>query len=153
MSYQYTECGLSYVYLNNGYRIDDSEWGKVVAIEHVADLHRTIGKGIIDSPNPLSGSEFKFLRAELGMSQKYLSILGGYSDNQIVKQWEKQERGIPLILDTILRTLYRERIINHGGSTNISALLEKLSDHEQAKFHQRRVEFSEEDGIWQAQAA
>ncbi len=86
------------------------------------------------------------------MSQKRLAVLAGYSVGQMVIQWEKEDRELPRTVDGIVRTPYREKMINHGGSTNTSALLEKLSGHEQAKFHQRRVEFSEEDGIWQAQA-
>lgn len=149
MSYQYTECGLDNIYLKNGYSIEGTEWGEAVIVESVEDLHRAIGKDIVDSSDSLTGQELRFLRVELNMSQKSLGALAGYKDGQMVAKWEKGEREMPRAVDVVVRTLYVEKVFNQGGS-NISALLDKLSDHDQEQFHQRRIEFSEEDGVWHA---
>ncbi len=149
MSYQYTECGLGNVYLKNGYRIDQTEWGEAVVIDHVEDLHCAIGRDIVNSPDGLTGPELRFLRVELNMSQKSLGALAGYKDGQMVAKWEKGEREMPRAVDVVVRALYVEKVIKQSSS-NISALLDKLSDHDQEQFHQRRVEFSEQDGVWHA---
>lgn len=68
--YHYTECGLDYVYLLNGYTERITPYGKAVSITAVEQLHKIIGEAIISSPEPLSGAEIRFLRHELDWSQK-----------------------------------------------------------------------------------
>ena len=71
MSYHYLESGLPYVWLEDGYTIEEDEvYGKLVSIEDVQGLHDAIGRFIIDERRTLIGAEFRFLRTELEWSQK-----------------------------------------------------------------------------------
>lgn len=151
MAYQYTECGLDYVWLQNGYvQEEDAEWGVVVGIEHQEALHKMIGYDVINAPEALNGAELRYLRVELGLSQKALGSCLGYADGQMVANWEKGVGTIPRSVDVVVRALYRERILNNdnGISANISGTLDMLKDNDQAAFHERRLELLEMDGQW-----
>ena len=63
--YHYTGCGLPNVYLKNGYEIVKTPYGKGVTIRDMDGLHLAIGATIVNSPEPLIGHEFRFLRTEL----------------------------------------------------------------------------------------
>jgi len=107
--YHYTDSGLSYVYLTNGFStevVDDEEF---VGIDNVHDLHRLIGKNIIAQLRPITSDEFRFIRIELNISQKALGKLLGV-DSQTVARWEKAQTVIPRTTDVALRALYVESI-------------------------------------------
>ena len=66
--YHYAECGLSNVWLLNGYRQHAIPYGDAVVVEHVENLHRAIALTLVHRKPHLSGAEFRFLRKELGLS-------------------------------------------------------------------------------------
>jgi len=88
--YQYAQCGLDNIWLNNGFEIVETPYGSSVKIDNVDQLHRTIGEYLTVKPGPLSGKEFRFLRLELDMSQKRIGELMG-KEAQTVALWEKSE--------------------------------------------------------------
>ena len=51
--YHYTECGLDYVYLVNGYTWHQTPYGRGVSIEDADGLHDAIALGVIISPHAL----------------------------------------------------------------------------------------------------
>ena len=71
--YRYTEGGLTNVWLSNGFREEDTPYGKGVSIEDVEGLHRVIGMKLVKERAQLTGAEFRFLRKELGLSQAKLA--------------------------------------------------------------------------------
>lgn len=73
MAYQYTMCGLDYVYLQNGFRIRETAYGNGVSIERADSLDRTIAAIVITSHVRLRGQEVRFLRAQMQMSQTELA--------------------------------------------------------------------------------
>ncbi len=74
MSYHYTECGLDNVWLENGYEVETHKnYGDLVCISNPRGLHDAIGRLLVRLPRTLFGSEFRFLRTELDMSQRILA--------------------------------------------------------------------------------
>jgi DNA-binding transcriptional regulator YiaG len=101
----YTASGLDYVYLTNGYTVeDDPDYGHLVSIDAVDDLHRAIGMHIIRQPRELTGPEFRFLRKQMGFRQKDLAPRFGV-DVQTVANYEKG-RTIPATSGRLMRVLF-----------------------------------------------
>ena len=115
MGYHYTESGLDYVYLENGYTIHDTPYGKGVSIQDSEHLHKMLGDWVVDLPCPLNGAELRFLRIEMDMSQRALAGILGTTE-QAVRRWEKsRSKEIPGSSDRLLRALYKEYA--HGKSS------------------------------------
>jgi putative transcriptional regulator len=127
--YHYTECGLSNIFLVNGYKFIETPRGKSVSISDVDGLHKAIGFWLVSSKKDLSGDEIRFLRHELLMSQNTLSRLLGVSE-QAIRRWENGKIKIPKPSESLLRLLYREHIHDHDGQ--ISSVLKKIADLEEA---------------------
>src|SRR5690606_6111594 len=67
----YTASGLDYVYLLNGFHVEeDSDYGRIVTIEAPDDLHRAIGMRVVGQERDLKGQEFRFLRKQMGLRQQ-----------------------------------------------------------------------------------
>src|ERR1700733_12566799 len=124
--YHYTESGLDTVYLLNGYEIVKSSKGTGVKIQDLDGLHVAIGRTIIENKKKLSGSEFRFLRTELLMSQAALAQLLHVKELTIAR-WEKGQTKIPVTADATIRLLYGEHI---GGNRGITDILRSIADLE-----------------------
>ncbi|MCW7551078.1 helix-turn-helix domain-containing protein [Endozoicomonas gorgoniicola] len=127
MNYHYTECGLSYIYLEDGYEVENIDGDTYVGIEDVDGLHRVIAKNVTEKKSTLEGQEIRFLRVEMGMSQKHLAEILGV-DTQTVARWEKDQTVIPRTSDAVLRTLYLESV---DTSSNVSFFLRLLAENEE----------------------
>jgi DNA-binding transcriptional regulator YiaG len=104
-SLHYTVSGLDYVYLTNGFTVDDDpDYGRIVTIEDERDLHRAIGLYIITRPRNLTGAEFKFLRKQMGFKQKSLAGDLGVNE-QTVANYEKG-RSIPARSEFLMRLTF-----------------------------------------------
>jgi len=103
--YHYTECGLKNVWLTNGYQVCEFDGEKAVSITDAEQLHEVIGRTLA-AKSTLSAAEIRFLRKELGLSQKRLADLLG-STEQTVSLWERRGR-IPKGYDRLIRLLYLE---------------------------------------------
>ncbi|MSP81182.1 MAG: helix-turn-helix domain-containing protein [Rhodospirillales bacterium] len=128
--YHYTDCGLRNVWLANGFRRQKTPYGPGVAIEGLPALHRAIGLWLAGKPRPLTGSEVRFLRKELDLSQKALAAIVGQSE-QTVSLWERRGR-IPQTADRFVRALYRETAEGNAHIRDIVArlALKDADDHE-----------------------
>ncbi|WP_422134103.1 helix-turn-helix domain-containing protein [Endozoicomonas sp. ALD040] len=129
MNYHYTECGLSYIYLADGYDIETIDGETYVGVEDVHGLHRIIAKYITEKKTPLLGEEVRFLRIECGMSQKNMAEILGVN-SQTVARWEKDQIAIPRTSDAVLRSIYLETI---NTSSKISFFLNLLAQSEEAQ--------------------
>jgi hypothetical protein len=69
MAYHYKESGLDNVFLENGFKIHKTKYGKGVSIENTEELHRVLGTWLIRLPKPLIGAELRFLRLEMELTQ------------------------------------------------------------------------------------
>ena len=85
--YHYTESGLQNVWLKNGYTMKKTPYGKGASIQDIEGLHKLIGSLIAKKPK-LTGAKLRFLRKEMGLSQRALGELVGTSE-QNVSLWER----------------------------------------------------------------
>ncbi len=143
--YHYKECGLSNVYLANGYKIEKhEEYGETVAIDNASGLHNAIGLNILENSVPLmSGAEFRFLRIELDLSQKMLGSLIGLTDQTIANY----EKGKPAaIADRFIRAIYKEKICEN---IEIMKCLQRLNelDNEEIQYN-RLIKLEEKEHEW-----
>lgn len=125
--YHYKECGLSNVWLIDGFKIQvDEEYGEMVSISSVHDLHKTIGLYLINEKPELNGEDIRFLRKELNLSQKNLAGLLGVNESSI-RGWETGRGKIGTPAERFLRALYKEQV--HGGG-ELKKMIEKLNQQE-----------------------
>lgn len=124
--YHYTECGLSNVFLKNGFIVEEIDGEEYASIDDMNGLHRVIAQIIVDSNTPLTHQEFKFLRVELNVSQKVLATRFGVSE-QTIARYEKKSSTIPRTTDAALRSLYMESVDKNNP---VSYFLDLLSDVE-----------------------
>lgn len=120
--YHYTECGLKNVWLTNGYDICEIDGEKAVSISDVDALNEVIGRSLA-AKSDLDGDEIRFIRKELGLSQKRLADLLG-STEQTVSLWERRGR-IPKGFDRLIRLLYLEKI---DGNVRVQEIINRLID-------------------------
>lgn len=142
--YHYTECGLPNVWLTNGYQLRQTRHGEGVAIHDVDGLHRAIGRALARQAS-LTGTELRFLRKEMGLSQAGLGSLLGVSD-QAVAKWEKNGRA-PRTADRMIRLIYLEHV---GGQVQIRTTIDRIV-HADHCSHERLVA-EEAGGDWKVAA-
>ena len=144
-AYHYTEGGLRNIWLANGYTVRKTKYGDGVSIHDVDGLHRAIAHAVANKPH-LTGAEVRFLRKEMGMSQRGLGELLGVTD-QAVALWEKKGR-LPKTADRLLRLIYVE---HEGGNVPIRATIQRINDIDQHGDEQIIAE--ETKGRWKTRMA
>lgn len=146
--YHYKASGLDWVYLANGYRFEDTAYGRGVAIENVDALHDAIARTIIGAPRPIRGQEVRFLRAVLDLSQSGLARLMGVKP-LAVKRWEAApDKSVSGTADRALRLLYAGKIGGDQLVRRVVELLGELDDIESTP-----AIFSETPDGWERRAA
>jgi putative transcriptional regulator len=125
MNYHYTESGLDHIWLENGFTLENHpNYGELVSIWNVRDLHLAIGRWLIGQPRRLTGAEFRFLRTEMDLSQRALGQLLGVTDQAIAK-WEKarQQPVANKAAERLLRMFYSNTI----GGSEFASLLDQIT--------------------------
>jgi putative transcriptional regulator len=117
--YNYTEIGLRYTWLENGVTRRTTAYGVATSIQDVDGLHKVIGRALAQKSH-LTGTEFRFLRKELDLSQDRLVHLIGTTE-QTIALWEKHGK-IAKAADRMLRAIYLEAI-----DRNVK--LKEMSEH------------------------
>lgn len=143
--FHYVACGLSNVWLENGYTEGVSSDGKpVFHVEDIKGLHEAIAFSLVEKDTLLSGDEFRFLRSEIKLTRKSLAGIIGCSE-ETIKKWESGENPIQKIADMALRNLYLE---SRNKASVVRDLLEKINHLEK-----KHTEFSFKDGAkgWEAE--
>lgn len=143
--YHYTESGLQNVWLCNGYTKGKSaSYGETVAIHDVDGLHKAIGRALAANPY-LTGSELRFLRKEMDLSQAALARLCGTSE-QSVSMWERKGH-IPKSADRLVRLIYQSHV---NGDVQVRQIIERISsmDHRQHE----KLRFEDKGGVWKEAA-
>lgn len=90
----YTDCGLDNIFLLNGFEREQIDGDEYVTVTDMDGLHAAIGLHIVLDKKAPTGSELRFLRTEMSMSQAELGRLLGVSDQSIAR-WEKGQTDIP----------------------------------------------------------
>lgn len=106
--YHYVECGLPNIWLASGYEKIQSTYGGGVSIRDVKGLHRCLARALCDKPGPLTGTEFRYLRRELDISQKLMGDLVGLGARQIRNIEYREEVKEPY--NRLIRHMYMARI-------------------------------------------
>ncbi|MBO9424730.1 hypothetical protein J7444_08355 [Labrenzia sp. R4_1] len=149
MSYHYDACGLDNVYLVNGYTIEqDPDYGELVHIEDIDELHEEIARALIVQRRPLTGAEFKFLRVFLDLSQHRLAVILG-SKEQNVRNWETKGKDKPVSNQSAERMLRVYALDYLDGESRIRELIERLT---QLDAELRAEICLQRDGHWQSAA-
>lgn len=144
--YQYQECGLRNMWLVNGYDMHTTPYGDGVSIHDIEGLHRAIARGLVNKAAKLTGSELRFLRKQMGLSQAKLALILGNED-QTVALWEK--RGTqPKIADRFVRALYREFV---EGNAHIRDMIDLLVDADREE-REDRINFVKGSQGWKVAA-
>ena len=144
-AYHYTESGLTNVWLANGYTVRSTKYGEGVSIHDVDGLHRALERALTSKPR-LTGAEVRFLRKEIGLSQRSLGALLGVTD-QAVALWERKGQ-LPKTADRLLRLIYVE---HDKGNTPIVSFIERLNDLDQQD--QKQIVAEEAKGRWKTRLA
>lgn len=104
--YQYKECGLDRVYLDNIKVIECGECGaESPRIPRLIELHKTLGKAIALQPAPLTGIDVRLLRKQLGIKARDWAAMIGV-DPATLSRWENGEQQIGTQSDLLVRFLY-----------------------------------------------
>jgi transcriptional regulator with XRE-family HTH domain len=91
--------------LLNGYTIEnDPEYGPIVTINEEDDLLRAIGVYIIYDKKELTGTDFRFLRKQMGFTQEELTKSFGV-DVQTIANYEKGKK-IPGPSQNLMRHIF-----------------------------------------------
>ncbi len=144
--YHYTECGLDYVYLADGYTVHETGYGPAVEVHNAVELNRKIAREIVRRQGPLTGQEVRFLRGLMDLTQQELGALLG-KDAQSVARWEKAKTALPKIEDIVLRQIYLEKA---GHSPQLIETAQRVGAIDKRL---ERVEFTEKNGRWTEEAA
>ena len=140
--YHYRECGLRNVWLANGFDEQDTPYGSGISIGDLEGLHRAIAHGLVNKGGKLTGTELRFLRQEMGLSQAKLATMLG-NEAQTVALWEKRG-GQPKIADRFIRAIYRE--LNEGNA-QIRDMIERLVDSD-LDLGDVRITLEQDSGGW-----
>ena len=85
-------------------------------------LHRALARVLSNKPR-LTGTEVRFLRKEMGLSQRGLGELLGVTD-QAVSLWERKGQ-LPKTADRLLRLIYVE---HDRGNAPIRTTIQRIND-------------------------
>lgn len=143
--HHYAESGLTNVWLANGFIIRKTKYGEGVSIHNVEGLHRALAQTLANKPY-LTGTEVRFLRKEMGLSQRGLGELLGVTD-QAVALWERKGRP-PKTADRLLRLIYVE---HDKGNAPIRATIQRINDMD-SQDHERIIA-EEAKGGWKTRLA
>jgi len=145
IGYRYTESGLTNVWLANGYTTRKTKYGEGVSIHDVDGLHRALARALSNKPR-LTGTEVRFLRKEMGLSQRGLGELLGVTD-QAVSLWERKGQ-LPKTADRLLRLIYVE---HDRGNAPIRTTIQRINDMDSQEREQIIAE--EAKGGWKTRLA
>ncbi len=144
--YHYRESGLRNVWLANGYDEHDTAYGPGIAIHDAEGLHKAIARGLIAKGGKLTGTELRFLRQEMGLSQAKLATMLG-NEAQTVALWEKRGSQ-PKVADRFIRAIYREQ---NEGNAHIREMIERLVDSD-LENGEARITLQQDSGGWKLAA-
>lgn len=114
--YHYIECGLDNVFIDGIAATVDDAGDEVVTIPSINVLHAEIARGIIGSDGAIAGAELRFLRTEMGFTQAKLGKLLSV-DGQTIGRYERGETPIQPAIETLLRRLAGERLVDAFDKT------------------------------------
>ncbi len=140
--YNYTGCGLDYIYLEGGYEIKETPFGEGVTIQDIEGLHDAIMHDLICNVPNWSGAELRFIRKEMGLTQKTLGMFVS-RDAQTVALWEKDKQPVPEESTNMLRGIYISR---KNGSVKLEEMLTRINDLDRQLNAMKKAYISDDNG-------
>ncbi len=141
----YKEHGLKDIWLSNGYTTRVNRRGeKIVTIEDHSKLKRVVGLYLCESKKILCGADIQFLRHQIQVTRKELSILIGISYKQITR-YERSSTTVSGPCDRLIRILYMEHI---NEPFLIKEFLSDLADLD-SRLSDKQVFRITKDGLWE----
>ena len=146
--YHYTECGLDYVYLQNGFSEEmDPEYGRLVSFKNVTDLHKAIALHVIYKQGSITPAEFRFLRKQMELTQAALAAEYGVSA-QTIANYEKGDTVPPVVTVRYLKLQSLLAILPEDAR---AAVLQDLEERVKLRKRKRKIvarrKVSERKGI------
>jgi DNA-binding transcriptional regulator YiaG len=143
--YHYVESGLDNIWLRNGYLEEKTAYGPTLAFNDIAGLHRSISLAVVEQSGELRGTEIRFLRRQLDMSQASLAELIGVTSHSLAL-WEKGEAPITSPADKLLRLMVKG---HYRAQLTVRRAVDALSRRGQDACGQRLV-FQESGRKWKS---
>lgn len=135
--HHYTDGGLKNVWLQNGFEIRSTPYGKGVAIHNVEGLTKAICLALVAKTGTLNGNEFRYIRiAGMLLSQVSLGTMMG-ADAQSIERWEKHGR-LSKWADKMIRVIY---LAHTDGDQKVSSVVNRITTVE--RLIQRKIVVSE----------
>ena len=107
--YRYSECGLNNVFLQGVVVQEDDHGEEVYSIKNIRGLHTAIVHAIISRRGAMSGSELRFMRSEMGMTQGQLAKVLQCTRGTIGR-WERCEETINPSAEVVVKLLCAEKL-------------------------------------------
>ena len=126
--YHYTESGLDYVWLANGFTRHDTPDGPGVSITAADQLHEVIAHAVVISEGRIGGQEVRFLRSMLGISQEGLGNILGKSRASVARWEGAHDEPISETTDRALRFFFALTKLGDDTAHEVVALLDKIDD-------------------------
>lgn len=120
--YHYTQCGLDNVWLENGFELKSTPYGKAAAVHDVDGLHALLAAKLVEKHGPLTGKEFRFLRAWLGLTQEALAQLMGVTEGAL-SLWERKD-AVPRLNEKMLRLMV---LAKTDGNATVHDAIERIN--------------------------
>jgi len=111
-SYNYTNCGLSKVYLKGivAHACANKECGEEeITIPNIEELHQLLAEKIASQVNKILPEEIRFLRTHLGFSGAHFAKVIGVSP-ETVSRWEKGTVNMKEASERFLRVLILSQV-------------------------------------------
>ena len=145
--YHYLESGLDNVWLINGYTLHETKYGSSMTIDNVKGLHAVIGQELLRKPSLLNEREIRFIRKELGFSQKLLADTMSIAEVTL-RKWESSSAKISGPADRLLRLIFNNYLTPNSEAKDLITLLAKLDSAVEAH---KKYSFgvSEDSHDWQ----
>lgn len=144
--HHYTDVGLDYIWLRNGFEYRDTPRGRMVRIHDRDGLHAAIAKWIVSNPARLRGQEVRFLRSMLGLSQDGLGRLVRQSRPTIARWEGMPNKPIPTGSDDWLRVVYVKRVEGDAAVCRLVDLLTDLDELQNGNVREARFRDIEQGG-------
>ena len=148
--HHFTDCGLDYVWLCNGFEYRDTPRGRLVRIHNLDGLHAAIGRWIVRNPMRLRGQEVRFLRSMMKLSQAGLADLLGQSRASVARWEGEPNKVIPPGTDHWLRVVYTKTADGDAELSRIVSLLMNLDELTHGPKASRSASFAEKAESWKA---
>jgi len=140
--YHYTDGGLKNVWLANGYTVRKTPYGEGAAIHDLDGLTKAICLALTEKAGVLTGTEFRYIRSAMLLSQPALGKVMGV-DGQSIARWENTGK-VPKWADKLLRLVC---VAHADGNEPIRRVIDRVRTVE--RLVKQRIVVQESRRGWQ----